>query len=101
MYRTLLHLDESGSIGKRVQGKQRQHLVVPDENLPQSPVRFAILKFLSVGQLERGQRHVKKAVKIGGFSDLKVHVAIRAHEEPLVFESPLQTNHHRLPGQLL
>ena len=66
MYKTLLHLVESGSIGKRVQGKQRQHLIIPDENLAQSPVRFAILVFLSVGQLERGQGHVKKAVKIGG-----------------------------------
>jgi hypothetical protein len=34
-------------------------------------------------------------------SDLKVHVAIRADEEPLVFEPPLETNKHRLPGQLL
>jgi hypothetical protein len=102
MYRTLLHLVESGSIGKRVQGKQRQQLVVPDEDLAQSPVRFAILEFLSVGQLERGQRDVQKVMmEIGDFSDLKVHVAIRAHEEPLVFEPPLQTNKHRLPGQLL
>ena len=36
-----------------------------------------------------------------GFSDLKVHVAIGANEETLVFESPLETNKHRLPGQLL
>jgi hypothetical protein len=36
-----------------------------------------------------------------GFSDLKVHVAIGAHEEPFVFESPLETNKYRLPGQLL
>ena len=37
-------------------------LVVPDEDLAQSPVRFAILEFLSVGQLERGQGHVQKVV---------------------------------------
>ena len=61
MYRTLLHLVESGSIGERVQGKQRQHLVVPDEDFAQSPVRFAILEFLSVGQLEKGQGHVQRS----------------------------------------
>ena len=50
--------------------KQRQHLVVPDENLAQSPVGFAILEFLSVGQLERGQRDVQTVVmkRSGGFS---------------------------------
>lgn len=83
--------------------KQRQHLVVPDEDLAQRPVRFAILEFLSVGKLERGQGHVQNVVmkRSGVFPDLKVHVAVRAHEEPLVFEPPLQTNKHRLPGQLL
>jgi hypothetical protein len=28
--------------------------IVPDVNLAQSPVRFAILELLGVGQLERG-----------------------------------------------
>lgn len=34
-------------------------------------------------------------------ADLKVHVAIGADEEALVFEPPLETDKHRLPGQLL
>jgi hypothetical protein len=34
-------------------------------------------------------------------ADLKIHVAVRADEEPLVFESPLETNIYRLPGELL
>jgi hypothetical protein len=59
------------------------------------------LEFLSVGQLKKKEVKEKRPMKIGRFSDLKVHVAIRAHEEPLVFESPLQTDDHRLPGPLL
>ena len=34
-------------------------------------------------------------------ADLKVHVAVRADQEPLVFEPPLETNIHGLPGELL
>jgi len=34
-------------------------------------------------------------------TDLKVHVGVGADEETLVLESPLETNKHRLPGQLL
>jgi len=79
--------------------EKRCYAIVPDENLAQSPVGFAVLELLGVGQLERGSEHVEKKGSEG--SDLKVHVAIRADEEPLVFEPPLETNKHRLPGQLL
>jgi len=34
-------------------------------------------------------------------ADLKVHVTVRTDEEPLVLETPLETNKHRFPGELL
>src|SRR5712671_1226195 len=107
MYRTLLHLKRRKPIGKRAAGQTRRNRGnIPDEHLAQSPGRFAILELLCVGELERGvafQDTRRGAVKGSGVAvtDLKVHVGVGADEETLVLESPLETNKHRLPGQLL
>jgi len=59
-----------------------ENIVTPDEDRPQCPVGLAVLKLFGVGKL-------------------KVHVAVRADEEPLVFEPPFEAHEHRFPGQLL
>jgi len=100
MYRTLLHLDEAKH--KWTWGKESRLATIPYEHLAQRPSRFSILELLSIGQLKRKKKLSRGS---GGgrteLADLKIHIAVRADEEPLVFETPLEANEYRLPGELL
>lgn len=59
-----------------------EHVVAPDQNLPEVAGGGPVYELLSVGQLE-------------------VHVAVGGHQEALVLVTPLELDHHLLPRQLI
>jgi len=79
--------------------RARKKYALPNEDFSQSAIRLSILELFSVGKLCQTIEQSITTTDEGMY--LKIHVAVRAHEKALIFESPFKSDKYRFTRKFL